>query len=221
MREPPSKVLAGEIAEYPPARSNKSSTPLEQSPRRGAAPANDRDQAVANSASQSLDFPAIVARFETPLLRYVGKMFGPQTDQAEDIVQEAFLRLIQRQRDDGHESIQNLNAWLFRVTHNLTMDALRKKSRQAIQDAADPDTSRSQDTDSLGELEHKELCQRAVAELHRLPDEQKEALLLRIMHGMKFREISETTETSIANVAYRVNSGLKELTRRLKGQGVI
>jgi len=57
--------------------------------------------------------------------------------------------------------------------------------------------------------------------LHRLPEEQRQVLLLRVVQGMKLREISEVTGLSVGNAGYRISEGLQELARRLKARGVI
>ncbi len=73
----------------------------------------------------------------------------------------------------------------------------------------------------LGKVIQKEACEQAVEELHKLPDEEREILVLRIMEGMTLREISIVTGLKVGNVDYRVNKGLRQLTARLKTAGVI
>src|SRR5687768_14515507 len=62
----------------------------------------------------------IVTRFERPLLRYARSIVG-RGDAAQDVVQEAFVRLLRKAR-----SVRDLSAWLGRVTHNLAIDHLRR-----------------------------------------------------------------------------------------------
>jgi len=186
-----------------------------------------------------LDLETVVTRYQTPLLRYAGQLLGGTfggagggggvsgSSEAEDVVQEAFMRLHRYVAAGQQPEIQNLTSWLFRVAHNLTMDARRRRQRQqkvrnqAVQQAlAQPDGPTQADT-SLDDLELKEACTRAMAELHRLPDDQRQVLLLKVIQGLTLREVAEITGLSISNVAYRMTQGLRELSRRLKEAGVV
>lgn len=179
------------------------------------------------SMAETFDFVQVVDRFETPLLRYAGQVLGPDIAEArEDIVQETFLRLHQYVEKHGHCSIENLTSWLFRVAHNLAIDCRRRRDseKKVLHGSKDglPDASVSSEAlEGLAGLVHKEACSRAMAELQRLPEPEKHVLLLKIVHGMTLREISEITGMSMGNVDYRIGQGLRVLARRLKEAGLV
>ena len=75
--------------------------------------------------------------------------------------------------------------------------------------------------DTLGDMERREACDRAMSELRTLPEHQRQAVMLKMLEGMTIRQIAEVTHTSIGNVGYRIAQGLAELSRRLKQAGVI
>ena len=173
-------------------------------------------------------FNSVVLRYETPLLLYVSQMIGPNAlEDAEDVVQEAFLRLHKQVAGHGESSVRNPSTWLFRVAHNLAIDAIRKrqrndrKHRAAAGEAGGTAAHRRNKVDALGEMMQREASERALAELHNLPEGQKQVILLRIIQGLTFREIGAVTGLTIGNVSYRINQGLLELARRLKASGVI
>ena len=177
-----------------------------------------------------------VSQYETPLLRYVGQLLGRgMAHEAEDVVQETFLIYYREASRDGaaarsigtqgrpeetRRAVRNVSTWLFRVAHNLTMDALRRQARQSRTEARLGAASPAQ-PDALDNLAHRESCDEALAELRHLPDEQRQVLLLRVVQGMKLREISEVTGLTVGNAGYRISEGLRELARRLKERGVI
>ncbi len=74
--------------------------------------------------------------------------------------------------------------------------------------------------DALAELERREACQRAMTELGSLPENQRQAVQLRL-EGLTVRQIAQVTDTSVGNVGYRISQGLAELSKRLKRAGVI
>jgi RNA polymerase sigma-70 factor (ECF subfamily) len=173
-----------------------------------------------------VDFVAVVARYECSLLRYA-RQLGCDADEAEDVVQETFLRLHRQVKKQGHESIQSPTSWLYRVAHNLVRDIGRRKGRQknlrqhmVEQELTNPDQSVDL-TSGLADMMQRDAVARAMDELQRLPEHQKQVILLKIIEGMKLREISEITGTSIGNVSYRLNQGLGEMARRLKEAGVV
>lgn len=187
----------------------------------------------------TIDFVAVVDGYETPLLRYVLNLLRCQHQQAEDVVQDVFLRLHRYTHKHGHNSIKDMASWLFKVAHNLALDSVRQdqRRRQAHQQLANPGTgaaadgasgggsggptSQSSQLDALDELEQKEACQHAMEHLHALPADLKQVLLLKIVQGMTLRQIAEVTGLTPGNAGYRVNRALSELAQKLKSGGVI
>jgi len=182
------------------------------------------DKTVDSAEESDYVFADILQKFESPLLRYVGQLLGNGAPEVEDIVQETFLRLHKQVEKHGADSIRKMSTWLFHVAHNLGLDAIRKRRRDTEKNSRaleDKKTSVSAQVDVLGEVMQREASDRALAELHNLPEEQRQVILLRVMHGMKLREISEVTGLTIGNASYRITQGLTELARRLQAGGVV
>ena len=179
-------------------------------------------------AAEAADLVEIITRFETPLLRYVGAMLGRDED-AEDVVQETFLSYCRFARRTDAAAVRNLSAWLFSVAHNLSQDVLRKRQRDRKAQAAltaaaaaeAPPAETAAEGDAVDRVIRQAASERALAELKKLPEEQRQVLLLKIVQDMSLREIAKVTGLSFGNVAYRLNQGLKELARRLKEAGVL
>jgi len=170
------------------------------------------------------DFAAVVSRHETALLRYVGEILGRRlAEETEDLVQEAFLRLHRQVTERGESSVRNVPGWLFRVGHNLAMDAVRKRRRRGGDQAAVPREIEDvkDGMDPLGEMMQREAYERALAELRKLPEELERLLLLKIIQGMTLREIGKVTGLTTSQVGHRIDRALREVTRRLKGEGLL
>jgi RNA polymerase sigma-70 factor (ECF subfamily) len=173
------------------------------------------------------DLMAVVGHYQGRLLRYVGRMLGSIDHEAEDIVQEAFVRLHRQVSRQGPHSVKHLTTWLFRTAHNLTLDSIRRQSRrkratEAISDAAQTAEERAADEmDALSEVLRREARDAALRELAKLDDEQRQVVLLRIIQGMSLREVAEVAGISISLVNYRLNQGLAELARRLRKASVL
>jgi RNA polymerase sigma-70 factor (ECF subfamily) len=173
------------------------------------------------------DLMAVVARYQSPLLRYVGQMLGRIDHEAEDIVQEVFVRLHRQVTGHGSGSVKHLTTWLFRVTHNLTIDMLRQrtKSRRPPVTSADPsvlsEEQAADELDALGEVLRREARQVALRELAHLDDQQRQVILLKVIQGMTLRQVAKVIGISVSLVNYRLNQGLTELSQRLKKAGVV
>lgn len=181
-----------------------------------------------------VDVPAAVEQFQTPLLRYVIPMLRGDHEQAQDIVQDTFLRLHRHLQQHGSDSIQSLSTWLYRVAHNLVMDHGRKTRREhrlqqsvaaealaASHARHDPEAPGSPDAASPADLERREAASLALAHLHQLPDDLRELLLLRLDEGLTLRQIAQVTGLSAGNVCVRVNQGLRQLAQRLHEAGAV
>ncbi len=164
---------------------------------------------------------AVLDRYSGSLMRYAAHLLGAAADQAEDVVQEAFLRLHRQAARDGAEILRQPAPWLFRVAHNLARDVLRRRGRQEARrfEAAESAQARrpapADEADRLGEMIRREAGQQALAEVHRLPAE-RSVLLLRVIQDLSLREIGAVTGLSVSTVARHLDEGLKEIARRLK-----
>jgi len=170
---------------------------------------------------------AVVRRFQSPLLRYVGHLLGRVDGDTEDLVQEAFIRLHRQVQSQGTDSILNLQTWLFRVAHNLAIDLIRKRERQRPKQEAHQASvaavaaQAADEVDALEEVLRQEARQAALRELKNLDEPIRQVVLLKIIQGMSLRQVAKVVDVSLSTVNYRLNQGLTELARRLKNVGVV
>ncbi len=108
------------------------------------------------------------------LVTYARRVLGDRSDTAEDIVQEAYLRLLGLAASD--EAPTGARPWLFRVVRNLAIDERRSASRRA-DPVAEPDilgTASLDNTESM--VEHREELQEALREMASLPPRERRAI---------------------------------------------
>lgn len=118
---------------------------------------------------------------------------------AEDLVQEAFTRLLS---SDGHQE-QYKEQWLFRTVRNLYIDLIRKEN---IRDRHYMSATGSSDIDIDGAAQIENLITLAhIRELIlQLPGEQREVLLLVGVEGYSYREAAEILDLPIGTVTSRL-----------------
>ena len=153
----------------------------------------------------------VVHDHQSALIRYAASIVGG-TEQAKDIVQEVFLKLCrQRWRDvEGH-----LDSWLFRVTRNQALDALRKEKRMSLFEKTETmETLASVGEIAAAETRKSETIRSLLELVEQLPGRDKEIVTLKFQQGLSYREISDVTGLTVSNVGYVLHHALKELKQR-------
>ena len=139
------------------------------------------------------------------LLRYL-LGFGLSMHDCEEIVQETFLALFQHLRRG--RSRRNLQAWLFRVAHNL---GLRKRQRtrktEEIGDSVIDPTPNPEDQFATSQTQR-----RLLAAVDALPELDRRCLALRA-EGLRYREIAEILDISLGGVALALGRALARIAR--------
>jgi RNA polymerase sigma-70 factor (ECF subfamily) len=126
---------------------------------------------------------------------------------AEDIVQEAFVRFWRTQRDISNRGL------LYATVRSIALDFLRRDSRRARRESTameDVDQT-SQPVFEIEDESQREL----VAALDGLPREQREVLTLKIWNDLTFAEIASALEISQNTAASRYRYALAALKKTL------
>lgn len=137
---------------------------------------------------------------------------------AEDIFQDAFLKIIKTIKDGRYAEQGKFLPWAIRVAHNLCMDHFRRTRNQVPVTLPD-----GQDISSLfgaGDMASDGIEKRQVHDSVRklvgeLPEEQREVIVLRIYADLSFKDISRLTGVSINTALGRMRYGLINLRRMI------
>lgn len=171
--------------------------------------------------AQSLDpeaFDAIVGEYSVRLYGFLRRLMGGRED-AEELVQEVFVRVVRTIGDYEHDG--RFEAWLFRIARNLARDDFRRQRRSpgivSLDGAPLGDSFGSDDpidpTDQrpFGGLERSEDADRLQVALNRLPEAEREVILMRHYGQMSFQDIAETMGTPLGTALARAHRGLAKL----------
>jgi RNA polymerase sigma factor (sigma-70 family) len=153
-------------------------------------------------------FDVIHDRYRQRLLAYTRQMLGGARTDAEDVLQDVFLRAYRALRHDDRPV--TLRAWLYRVAHNRCVDHLRRPTPPA---AEVYELSRVPQLDPSDETERREDLRRLVQDMQRLPDQQRSALLMREIDGLSYAELADvlrTTVPAVKSLLVRARVGLVE-----------
>ena len=159
-------------------------------------------------AGNDAAFSVIHDRYRQRLFAYSRQMLGGSRQDAEDALQDVFLRAYSSLRSNDRPL--SLRAWLYRVAHNRCIDHLRRP----IPPPTDLyDTSRKPLHDPMDEAVRREDLRQLIADVRRLPEQQRSALLMREIDGLSYAELSEALGVSLQatkSLLVRARIGLVE-----------
>ena len=141
-------------------------------------------------------FRAIHDRYRPRLFAYTRQMFAGSAADAEDAVQEIFVRAYSGLRANQRELA--LRAWLYRVAHNRCIDELRRP--QTVPTEEIPAMAAGSGPDPVAQTEQRDALRRLIADVQRLPDQQRSALLMRELGGMTYADVSGALGVSVPAV---------------------
>jgi RNA polymerase sigma-70 factor (ECF subfamily) len=138
---------------------------------------------------------------------------GAAPAEAEDLMQEAFLRLW---RDCAKVPIEKVKGYLFAVSGNLFLDE-KKHEQVVLKFQRQAPTEEATEENPHFDLETKELQDRLEAAIAKLPENQRIVFLMNRMDKMKYAEIAEHLDLSVKAVEKRMHLALVDLRQVLKG----
>jgi RNA polymerase sigma-70 factor (ECF subfamily) len=161
--------------------------------------------------------------FETLLRRHKDKiytsiyLFVKDTETAEDIFQEVFIKIVDTLRKDKYNNEGKFLQWAMRIAYNLCVDHFRKSKKMSI--LAPTDTFdifkviESKDDHMEDYIIKSQIHTRLRSLVDQLPDEQREVVILRHYADMSFKEISQMTRVSINTSLGRMRYALINLRK--------
>jgi RNA polymerase sigma-70 factor (ECF subfamily) len=171
-------------------------------------------------------FATLVDRHKTPIFNFVLRQIKVPP-QAEDLVQEVFLRIIESASSFKHEA--KFTTWAYTIARNLCIDHLRKQSYRRHASLDQRESGDGGDGPALGEQVadlhprastersaiSSEIQLRVTAAVEALPGEQREVFLLRHVANLPFQEIAQITGTPENTVKSRMRYALERLQEAL------
>jgi RNA polymerase sigma-70 factor, ECF subfamily len=148
---------------------------------------------------------------EIPRLRRYARALTRNGDRADDLVQETLLRAIAK----AHlwQTGTDIRAWLFTIMHNQYVNMVRRAMRdEATVDIEQMSSSLVATTDPTASRQLHEL-ERALA---RLPDEQREVILLVGLEGMSYESAAQILCVPVGTVRSRLSRGRDALRRMME-----
>jgi RNA polymerase sigma-70 factor (ECF subfamily) len=143
-------------------------------------------------------FNELVRRYQEKVY-WIARRFVNDHDQADDVVQEVFVKVYSALKQFRGES--SVYTWLYRITVNVALNALRKqriKNFIRIDEFFETAEDESEQPDAIVERDEQQaLIEEAIA---RLPEKQKAVFILRYHEELPYEEISHILNTSVGGL---------------------
>lgn len=159
------------------------------------------------------DMPALVREY-TPLLFRVAHSVVRSRAEAEDVVQDTFVRVLQHKR---LAEVLDMRVWLVRIAWNLSLDRTRRKRPEQL-DEVFAQSLVARDLPADQALAETRRMQAVLAEIDRLPGKEREVLLLSAMDELSTAAMAQVlgrSESATRALLFRARTRLKE--RLMKG----
>ncbi|MGC4030462.1 MAG: sigma-70 family RNA polymerase sigma factor [Tepidisphaeraceae bacterium] len=149
----------------------------------------------------------LVVRYHRPLMGYLRRL-GGQAAVAEELHQQTWLSVLQHVSRFDERAGASFKAWLFRIATNKANDLWRRRKHEpagdfALDSAAAPDAP--------GRMEAAEQADKLRAAVAKLPEAQRQVVVLRYYGGLKFVEIAETLGCPLNTALGRMHKALIKL----------
>ena len=177
------------------------------------------EKASAESGWETIE--ELFEALESPLLAYAMRFVG-EAGAAEDMVQEAFMRL-HAQFDEVREP----RKWLYRTVHNLALNHRRDSAKivslnqdategsPAVAEASDPQPLPDE---QIARMEGIGLVRLSV---ETLDERSRELIRLKFHEGLSYKEISARTGLTVGHVGYLLHHAIKSVGDELAKNGVV
>src|SRR5918997_4810331 len=138
---------------------------------------------------------------------------------AEDLTEQTFLQAYRHfERAQRESNGRPLRPWLIRIAHNLAANYYRDRSRRPVTQLEDATVlTAPHETEQM--VEEREEVKEVLAGVSNLPDDRREALIMRFALGMDNREIARALGRSEGATKVLIHRAIKQLEERLKEQG--
>ncbi len=158
-----------------------------------------------------LAFSQIVDKYKNRLMNVIGRMVQG-TEEAEDIVQETFMRVYQHR--DSFDFRHCFSTWLYTIALNLARNELRKRKRFKFFDIFD---LQGKEAEISVEMElPSNLPQVLERAIEGLPEKYKMAFVLRDVQELPYEEVAQIMNIPLGTVKSRVNRARSILKDKLR-----
>ncbi len=155
---------------------------------------NKSDEEIVQMTLENINnYRYIIERYEGKLMRYIRGLLYVNTEDAEDILQEVFIKAYRNLNSFNPK--YKFSNWIYRIAHNEAVSFLRKNKKRKLEIANDPEKdifeNLASDLDLEKEYMEEDSAERVGKILAKLDTKYRDVLVLKYLEGKDYNEISE------------------------------
>jgi RNA polymerase sigma-70 factor (ECF subfamily) len=162
-------------------------------------------------------YAELVRRYHDKLLRYIKSLGCRSADDAEDVLQEVFIKAYRNLND--YDISLKLSSWLYRIAHNQTISFFRKVNVRPQPLAKEEDLILldfiQADIDLSADLDQKYLADNLEGILNKLDEKYRRVLVLKYLEAKSYEEISDILQKPLGTVATLLNRAKTKFKKEL------
>ena len=180
------------------------------------------EELVKKSLSDQKAFAILIDRYQNRLLHYIHKITSVSHEEAEDILQEAFIKAYYNLH--GFDPDLSFSSWIYRIVRNQTISAYRKRSirPQGHSVTLDDDQIRylASELDTASDVDIAYLRDTIGTVLDKLDVKYRDVLVLRYFEEKDYQEISAIIKKSTGTVSSLVSRAKKQFKKEAVKLGI-
>jgi RNA polymerase sigma factor (sigma-70 family) len=167
--------------------------------------------------SEALD--ELIGRYYVAIRRYLYRLAAGNAALSEELTQETMFHLIQG--IGGYDAGRPFRPWLYTIATNLFRNHMKRAEHRFRQDGDEaaydvPDEGALTREAMEDRWQAVEMCNRLLAELHRLPEIQRQIIVMRYHEELKLSDIATILNVPLGTVKSRLRLGLERLRETLE-----
>ncbi len=151
-------------------------------------------------------------------------LFVKDQELAEDIFQDVFIKIIRSLKKGKYNHQGKFLQWAMRISYNMCVDHFRKSKRRTKVSATETfdifDILQTKEENIEQKIIKSQVHKKLRKVVDRLPDEQREVVILRHYADMSFKEISELTNVSINTALGRMRYALINMRKTIEEENI-
>ena len=167
------------------------------------------NELVALSLQNQEYFVHLVRRYERKLLSYIIRISGIKYEDAEDVLQDAFVSMFLKL--NSFDPKMKFSSWAYRIVHNQTITDFRKRKVRPVQYFEESDLIKlvdSMETDN--HFDKKLLKEEITTILDKMDEKYREVLVLKFLEEKDYNEISDILKKPVGTVGTLLNRAKKK-----------
>ena len=185
----------------------------------------DEELALSYVGGCNKAFDLLLQRNQAKLFAYILFVVRDH-NQADDIFQETFVKVITRLQEGRYATTGRFSSWIMRIAHNVIMDYYRDQRIESVVSTVDNEDLSQIDGRHVivPNVESRYVNEQVYSDVRRmmnlLPPSQREVIFMRFFQEMSFKEIAEATSVSINTALGRMRYAVLNLRRMAKSNGI-